>query len=420
MMLGTLRIIRVVRPGIHLVSLRMALEVENLNNSIPNCLALKRFRNRDAFKMSRLSPTDQPSIELLYPDNSGLSNIFLGYNFRIMLKSLAILALTTVCMSGAQTTPQNSPKTGVAKQGTTKAGSNQPASDKPSQHSPLSATAYVEAPRPADQEKSNAEQEGIEIQRKLEWFTGVLAVVGVLQVLTMIWQAWLLKATRERIARQTDLMKRNNVVALAAAKAAEQNAKAARDSVQLIISKERARLDVDARLTQLTAESEGDELRHLIATLKVRIIGTSRAHIRRTHGDLITKLPDEAPREPDYYRLDLPDQFLDPSDEAIPVKIYFFPDSITIQAFAEHLEQAKFSLHLFGFIEYESLGLCWRRDFGYDWMPVSHHSPFDDGEEIEVIDNSEMPEKHRIGIWILAAKRGAEPARVPHKLQAVS
>src|SRR5271154_2846513 len=137
MMLGTLRIIRVVRPGIHLVSLRMALEVENLNNSIPNCLALKRFRNRDAFKMSRLSPTDQPSIELLYPDNSGLSNIFLGYNFRIMLKSLAILALTTVCMSGAQTTPQNSPKTGVAKQGTTKAGSNQPASDKPSQHSPL-------------------------------------------------------------------------------------------------------------------------------------------------------------------------------------------------------------------------------------------------------------------------------------------
>ncbi len=177
------------------------------------------------------------------------------------------------------------------------------------------------------------------------------------------------------IKRQADLMKEQN---------------------DLTMNERRARIGTDVENT-LIVESEGIDLRHLIAILKVRNTGASRAYIRRTNGRLITRLPGEVPREYEYYGLGLPDQFLDPNLEPTPVKIYMFPDSITIRAFAESLEQAKFSLHLTGFIEYETLGMCWRRDFGYDWMPTSHSSPFDDGYEIEVIDNSSMSDKIRVG-----------------------
>jgi hypothetical protein len=118
---------------------------------------------------------------------------------------------------------------------------------------------------------------------------------------------------------------------------------------------------------------------------------------------LITKTPDEPMAEPDdYSAFDLPDQFIDPNQPNVPVKVYLFPSDSSTQNFAEGLEQGVFSMHLFGFIEYETLGLRWRKDFGYDWKGVDRSSGL--GGLYGLSDpypNSPMPAKDRItyGYW---------------------
>src|SRR5450432_2342443 len=53
MALGVRWIVRSVNPGVYLVRLRMALESEYFNDSVPYRLALKRLDHRYAFQMLR-------------------------------------------------------------------------------------------------------------------------------------------------------------------------------------------------------------------------------------------------------------------------------------------------------------------------------------------------------------------------------
>ena len=69
------------------------------------------------------------------------------------------------------------------------------------------------------------------------WSNWALVLVGALAGLV----AWL---TLRRIRRQTDLMNRNNAVALASAKAALESAKTANDQIRMMKNKERARIQV--------------------------------------------------------------------------------------------------------------------------------------------------------------------------------
>jgi len=190
-----------------------------------------------------------------------------------------------------------------------------------------------------------------------------------------------------------------------AADAAAESANAAYGSVtfaeaqwDLAREKERARLDLDAQRVSMEIESEGTTLRHLIATLKMRNIGASRAFIRRSHGVLITKAPDAGLEESGDVPLSLPDHFLDPSTSAIEVPVYLFPHETDIQSFAESLEQSKCSLYLFGFIEYETLGLHWRREFEYEWLSLAL-SPL--GALMGMDDPPDQSPKDRIlyGYW---------------------
>jgi len=168
--------------------------------------------------------------------------------------------------------------------------------------------------------------------------------------------------------------------------------------------KERARLDIGIQSAELSAECAGSDIVHLIATLTVRNIGASRAFIRRTSGTLTTKTPDEPLAEPENCSpLDLPDKFIDPNQPIVSVKVYLFPSDISAQAFADRLEQEDFSVHFFGFIEYETLGLLWRKEFGYDWKVVDRHSSL--GAMLGLSDrypNSPRSAKDRItyGHWM--------------------
>ncbi|MGA2992689.1 MAG: hypothetical protein ABSD88_19645 [Candidatus Korobacteraceae bacterium] len=212
--------------------------------------------------------------------------------------------------------------------------------------------------------------------------------------------AWAIFLTLMAIAEQTKQTAK-------AAKAAQDSANAAYGSVrfaeaqwELTREKERARLDVDARHTTLDVEVAGDDLVHLIATVSVRNIGASRAFIGCTSGTMITKLRNETlGGDDDYSPLDLPEQFFDPDKDAVPIKVYCFPTA-TAKTFAECLEDGTYTLHFFGFIEYETLGFWRRKEFGYDWEILERGL----GGMLGLSDpypNSPRPAKDRIayGYW---------------------
>jgi hypothetical protein len=181
-----------------------------------------------------------------------------------MLKGLAIFAfLASAWTMASQTPPANAPENGVTAQGASKARSEQANPEQSRTDSPASAPVNIKASRPSDEQESNTEKQNLDIQRKLEWFTGGLVIVGLMQAGTMIWQAWLLKGTLAeihkqatgmetqtgRMSRQADLMKRQTVLAresLTATKIAADAAKLSAESTlgqfQAMKAKERARV----------------------------------------------------------------------------------------------------------------------------------------------------------------------------------
>jgi hypothetical protein len=127
----------------------------------------------------------------------------------LMLKLLAILALATAGMVTAQTAPTNP-------------------------NGPAPATANAPAPSPKEQSSTSTEKENLDIQRKLEWFTGGLVIAGMIQALTMVGQAILSQATLKevhtqarRMRQQIVEMKAQTAVAKTSAEAAFLNAQAA-------------------------------------------------------------------------------------------------------------------------------------------------------------------------------------------------
>jgi len=120
---------------------------------------------------------------------------------------LVILISAAVGMLKGQSAPLSPPKERIAKTDSSQNGKKQPESAQ-NQKAPVELTAadIEEEPAPCD-EACQQGRRNLEIQGKLQWFTGVLAVVGVLQVGTMIWQAFLLWQTRGDIHTQAEWMK---------------------------------------------------------------------------------------------------------------------------------------------------------------------------------------------------------------------
>jgi len=187
---------------------------------------------------------------------------------------------------------------------------------------------------------------------------------------------WAIILTLGAISWQAFEARKSTDVARDAVNAAYGSVTFAEAQWKLMIEEKRARLEVDVDRRTLTVESEsGVYLRHLIATLKIRNIGESKAYIRRAEGILITKAPD-APLEPDshlFNSLDIPTP-LEPHPDATEIKVYLFLDDTKLETFADCLDESILSLHLSGFIEYQTLGICYRKEFRYRWMTVTNFS----------------------------------------------
>jgi len=121
-----------------------------------------------------------------------------------MLKRLAILGLliplATIGILASQDVAENAPKQGVAKPESSQSSPQKPDSQnaKASSENQLLSSSQI-PPKGCDENCQN-ERQNLNIQRKIEWFTGVLAGVGILQgvVLFLTWKA---------ISRQADLQR---------------------------------------------------------------------------------------------------------------------------------------------------------------------------------------------------------------------
>ena len=148
---------------------------------------------------------------------------------------------------------------------------------------------------------------------------------------------------------------------------------------ELMKEKERARLDVKSG-----GSLEVDRLLDLWgvnATIRLRNIGSSRAFIVRSAGAMIIKDEGGTPvRElNDFETLTFPDQFLDPNNAPIEIPLSVFPNGSTsqkntISEIADELHAGRKTIHLYGFVEYDTLGMRFRKDFGYIWKSFGNLS----------------------------------------------
>ena len=112
-----------------------------------------------------------------------------------MLKRLAIVglfgALAAVCVLEGQTAPLSPPKQGIAKSDQGQGRSQQLNSNDAQRGTPDTIGSASQPSSATDKEERENERRNLEIQSKIEWFTGILAGVGILQgvVLLLTWKA---------------------------------------------------------------------------------------------------------------------------------------------------------------------------------------------------------------------------------------
>ncbi len=195
------------------------------------------------------------------------------------------------------------------------------------------------------------------------------------QAIEMRLQRVLMQRTLHAMRRQGELMaaqaahtEKQTVILEKSVAAAETSAEAASLQIQMMKDKERARVEIDRRGLELQQESE--EFWNLKATIELRNVGTGRAYVRQgTVNLLMAKRGKERP-DPDYWSpLGLVGGFVDPNGEPLTESSYIFREQeFDLGALAQQIYEGTIRLYLTGFIEYDTIGTRFRRDFSYVWI----------------------------------------------------
>ena len=140
--------------------------------------------------------------------NEGSAIAELRVATRLAMVAIAFwLIFASVGVFSEQRTLPDTPKHGIAKGEGSGKGQKQPWGTNSDQTSP---SAVFSSPQPSTSTCDETCQQGrqnLQIQNRLVWLTGGLVVVGLLQVVSMFWQARLLKQTRGDIHTQAGWMK---------------------------------------------------------------------------------------------------------------------------------------------------------------------------------------------------------------------
>jgi hypothetical protein len=249
----------------------------------------------------------------------------------------------------------------------------------------------TEATSHADQKPSSEE---LRIQEQLTRFTGLLVVVGFLQLLALVGQAFLFlrqarimgqhrvsleqlaeaasdnaKAAKdgaEAASKNAEFSKLNAIATEKAATAANTSAEAAKRGVEIVISKERARISV----------SEPDKLVLLLSgphrvDFKIRFSGVTTAYISESAANAglsesQDSLPDETLFRPSIYKL--PSIVVPTATPLLETSGMFLPKMQLDKTDIDAIVQGKLFVHFWGFIKY--------RDVFYDVFQEERETTF--------------------------------------------
>jgi hypothetical protein len=208
-----------------------------------------------------------------------------------MLKRIVIASffgvLAAVCLLKGQTAPFSPPKERIAKPSGSQNGKDKTQPQENSQPAPNPVTIGPQPATPTCDEACQQGRQNLAIQRKLEWFTGVLAIVGVLQVVTMVWQAILLYKTRgdvhtqaEWMKTQAGYMKDQTKILRGSVAVAQTSADAAMAQIRLMKNKERGRLRIEFDKPDLVHGPDPDNGYEL--PFRLILDGTTQVYIAKS------------------------------------------------------------------------------------------------------------------------------------------
>ncbi len=159
--------------------------------------------------------------------------------------------------------------------------------------------------------------------------------------------------------------------------ATTKSARAAFLQIQMMKDKERARVEI--KTTGLELENEGEEFWNLKIAIELRNVGMGRAYVRHGIGNLrIMNRGDEPPAEPDTWSLlNIVDGFIDPDGEPQTESFYFFQtEKPDLSEYTQKICDGRLRLYITGFIEYETVGTRFHRDFNYVWGGHDDDDPY--------------------------------------------
>jgi hypothetical protein len=218
----------------------------------------------------------------------------------------------------------------------------------------------------AEEKRKDTEQESTD--NWTIWLTLAIAICAFLQFLGILGQIYvylkqtgIMKDTLAAINRQAGHMETQNTTLAYSVKVAELANKR-------IVEKERARIVVKDE--GLKVETGASKLFwYLVATVSINNVGSSRAFITKTEAEFfaVQNLDDI-----DLGKLEslvFPSDLLDP-DKPVSPTLHFFPEKgIGLEQFSAAVNEFEMYLVIVGFIEYQTMGTRWHRNFGYIRKP---------------------------------------------------
>jgi len=190
----------------------------------------------------------------------------------------------------------------------------------------------------------------------IAWPEGITAWLLLLTLGAIVWQAWETRRTARAGQSATD-------VALA--------------QIRMEKATERARLNIKVQQLQgirMTNSKEGTTKWWLEAVLTLSNIGRGRAYFCDSAMRFITMPFDANPpsfKEELAFPLDIGSEYFDPGDSPIRIKCKLEDCPNEIEPFLTKMGSMEMTVYLYGFVEYETMGMKWRYPFGYVWIPGS-------------------------------------------------
>jgi hypothetical protein len=151
-----------------------------------------------------------------------------------------------------------------------------------------------------------------------------------------------------------------------AAKAALKQVELMQRQMEIGVQRERARIDIGPETFRV--RSGGPDMLLLEGSIQIRNIGQSTAYVTGKKGWFIISERGASLPEQGVDMMEMPDIII--SSTSDPMRVEFCIESFpaSLRELCQGICDTTLFAHLYGYIEYETLGETWHRDFGYVWV----------------------------------------------------